>query len=60
MKRIHEGAAHRGIEILTSEASRTAQPFFENFGFVTVEQKSPVVRGVVVPNALMRKRLVRL
>lgn len=60
MRRIHELAAQRGIEILTSEVSRSAQPFFEKFGFVIVEQTSPIVRGVVVPNARMRKRLVRL
>ena len=33
-------------------------PFFHKFGFVIAEHRSPVVRGVVVPNALMRKQLV--
>jgi putative acetyltransferase len=40
---------------LTSDVSRTAQPFFERFGFVEIELRMPVIRGVEVPNALMRK-----
>ena len=43
------------ITELTSDVSRTAQPFFKSFGFEIIEQRSPLVRGVEVPNALMRK-----
>jgi len=57
MHRIHEVAAHKGIPLLSSDVSRTAQPFFLHFGFMIVEQRQPVMRGVVVPNALMEKRL---
>lgn len=57
MNRIHEAASTQGISVLTSDVSRTAQPFFAKFGFVIVEQRSPVVRGVMVPNALMRCEL---
>ena len=57
MNRIHQAANLQGIKVLTSDVSRTAQPFFQRFGFVIVEQRSPLVRGVVVPNALMRKEL---
>lgn len=57
METIHESARSRGIETLTSDVSRTAQPFFEHFGFEVIEQRSPRIRGVVVPNALMRKPL---
>ncbi len=57
MERIHEEAARVGLAELTSDVSRTAQPFFAHFGFQLVEQRFPVVRGVTVPNALMRKDL---
>jgi len=54
MQRIRSTASARGITVLTSHVSRTAQPFFARFGFFVVAHHSPVVRGVVVPNALMR------
>lgn len=57
MRRIHEAAQAQAISELTSNVSRTAQPLFERFGFVVVEHRSPVTRGVVVPNAFMRKSL---
>lgn len=57
MGAIHEKANSYRLETLTSDVSRTAQPFFEHFGFEVVEQRSPKIRGVVVPNALMRKAL---
>ena len=57
MRRIHEAALAQAIGELTSNVSRTAQPLFERFGFVVVEYRSPVTRGVVVPNALMKKTL---
>ncbi len=50
-------ALRMGLDELTSNVSRTAQPFFERFGFVVVEQRRPVIRGVELPNALMRKAL---
>ena len=57
MQRIHEEAAALGLTELSSDVSRTAQPFFLRHGFVVVEQRSPVRRGVVIPNALLRKSL---
>lgn len=39
---------------LSSDVSLTAQPFFARFGFEIVEQRCPVIRGVAIPNALMR------
>lgn len=57
MARIHEEAAELGLAELTSDVSRSAQAFFARHGFELVEQRSPVVRGVLIPNALMRKRL---
>jgi putative acetyltransferase len=59
MDRIHDKAARLGVTELTSDVSRTAQPFFARFGFGIVEQRFPVRQGVTIPNALMRKTLVR-
>jgi putative acetyltransferase len=53
MKRIFAQAMSAGIPSLTSHVSRTAQAFFARFGFVVVEERSPEVRGVIIPNALM-------
>ena len=50
-------AATLGLRELRSDVSRTAQPFFEKFGFCIIEERAPKVRGVVVPNAFMRKLL---
>jgi len=44
-----------GVTKLTSDVSKTAQPFFARFGFQIVEQRMPVVQGIEVPNARMRK-----
>ncbi len=57
MERIHAKAATLKLAELTSDVSRTAQPFFQRYGFEIVEQKMPVVRGVAMPNAGMRKAL---
>jgi putative acetyltransferase len=57
MRRLHDEAAVKGIHVLTSNVSRTAQPFFKHWGFSVVEERQPVVRGVVIPNALMKKEL---
>lgn len=57
METIHENAMSQRLDSLASDVSRTAQPFFAHFGFEVIEQRSPVIRGVVVPNALMRKTL---
>ena len=57
MQRIHEAARAQAIGELTSNVSRTAQPLFERFGFVVAEYRSPVTRGVVIPNAFMKKTL---
>ena len=57
MTRIHEEAALKGIRFLTSDVSRTAQPFFKYWGFSIVEERQVVRRGVVIPNAYMKKEL---
>jgi putative acetyltransferase len=55
---IHQEASRLGVVELTSDVSLTAQPFFEKFGFHIVERRLPELRGVVIPNARMRKGLV--
>jgi putative acetyltransferase len=55
MEIIHAEANRLQITELTSDVSKTAQPFFARFGFEVSEQRFPIVRGVLVPNALMRK-----
>jgi putative acetyltransferase len=57
MDHIQADALARGITTLTSDVSRTAQPFFAKFGFTVVEQRAPVIRGVTIPNAFMRKQI---
>lgn len=57
MKHILEEASLLGLTELASDVSRTAEGFFEKFGFRVVERRQPVVRGVVIPNALMRLEL---
>jgi len=59
MARIHEEAARLGLTELTSDVSRSAQPFYAHHGFEIVELRYPERRGVVIPNALMRKRITR-
>ncbi|HEV2701448.1 MAG TPA: GNAT family N-acetyltransferase [Steroidobacteraceae bacterium] len=55
MRRLFVEAETLGALTLTSDVSRTAQPFFEKFGFLVVELRYPECRGVVVPNAFMRR-----
>ncbi|MGI9211062.1 MAG: GNAT family N-acetyltransferase [Methylococcaceae bacterium] len=57
MEVLESEAKHLGVTELTSDVSRTAQPFFARFGFQIVEQRMPVVRGIEVPNARMCKFL---
>ncbi|GED22956.1 GNAT family N-acetyltransferase [Halomonas halmophila] len=57
MLSLHSEAISLGLTELTSDVSLTAQPFFEKFGFCIIERRAPELRGVVVPNALMRKVL---
>ncbi len=57
MRHILNEARSRGLSELTSDVSRTAQGFFSRFGFQIVEQRMPVRRGIVIPNALMRLAL---
>jgi putative acetyltransferase len=57
MQRIHEQAMSLDLTELTSHVSRTAEPFFVLHGFELVERRFPVLRGVTLHNALLRKVL---
>ncbi|WP_244883822.1 GNAT family N-acetyltransferase [Variovorax paradoxus] len=59
MARIHEEARSLGLAELTSDVSKTAEPFFALHGFHVVERRFPVLRGFTLQNALMRKVLAR-
>jgi putative acetyltransferase len=48
-------AAAEKIPEQSSDVSVTAQPFFQRFGFRVVEHRVAVMRGVALPNALMRR-----
>lgn len=58
MLRIHAQAAKLGLTQLTSDVSRTAEPFFRRHGFEVVARQFPVRRGVQLENARMRKALM--
>jgi putative acetyltransferase len=57
MHRIHNEATALRLSELTSDVSRTAEPFFVHYGFSVTERREPVLRGVIIPNAFMRKQL---
>lgn len=57
MSRIHDEAKLQGITELTADVSKTAEPFFLHCGFQVVERGFPILRGVTLQNALMRKNL---
>lgn len=55
MLAIEDEAKHRGLNTLSANVSKTAEPFFIRHGFYLVERGFPVRRGVILHNALMRK-----
>ena len=48
---------HQGMPELRADVSLTAEPFFSQSGFVVEVRQQVTVRGVVLANARMRKRL---
>jgi putative acetyltransferase len=55
MRFLLDKAVAENIPELSSDVSVTAQPFFARFGFRVVEHRVAVMRGVALPNALMRR-----
>lgn len=57
LRYVFDAAAERGIGELYADVSLTAEPFFARHGF-TVDSRNQVdVRGVLLDNASMRRRL---
>ena len=57
MQYLQQLARQRGLKEISADVSLNAQPFFLHSGFVLVRQQQPVIRGVALANAHMRKRL---
>jgi putative acetyltransferase len=57
MEQIFAHAESGDAPALTSHVSRTTQPFFAKFAFAVLQQRFLEVRGVVIPKALMSRRL---
>lgn len=55
MRHVHQVALAAGAVTLSADVSLSAQPFFRRCGFVVEREQEPVVRGVALRNALMRK-----
>jgi putative acetyltransferase len=60
MAAIHQRAHALGLTQLHAHVSRTAQPFFERFGFTVMALGAPVRQGVAIENARMQKALILL
>lgn len=58
MQHLLQQAKLHHMPLLFSNLSISAQPFFQHFDFVIVQQQMPVVRGVALSNALMHKVLL--
>ncbi|MDN3653035.1 GNAT family N-acetyltransferase [Thalassotalea ponticola] len=54
---IFKTAQHNGIRRVYSHVSITAKPFFEHFGFTQVKQQTVNIRGQVLTQYVMEKRL---
>lgn len=54
---IKQFARINNIELLTSEVSITAKPFFSSRGFSVIEEQSVIIKGVTLINYLVELRL---
>ena len=54
---LEQRSLDRATPSLSTNASITARPFFERYGFVVVAEQHPVSRGVRLTNYRMEKRL---
>lgn len=57
MRRLLAEAARLGLSELHAHVSLSAEAFFRSFGFEVIERRTPMRRGVLLSNALMRKTL---
>ncbi len=58
MHHLQEQAICRDILTLSAHVSLTAQPFFQRVGFVIEKEQYPIIRGIKLRNAVMRKALM--
>ncbi len=54
---VESAARAKNISRLYTEASITARPFFERWGFATLAEQQVEIRGVALTNYLMQKEL---
>jgi GNAT superfamily N-acetyltransferase len=54
---IEREAIKQGANILQSDVSKTAKPFFERMGFQTEREQTVVIAGIAINNFRMQKKL---
>lgn len=54
---IEQTARQNGLHELSADVSLNAQAFFAHFGFELQRRQTPVIRGIALKNARMRKTL---
>ncbi|RFZ92806.1 GNAT family N-acetyltransferase [Mucilaginibacter conchicola] len=57
LREIEQEAGRRGITRLTTDASKTARPVFEHFGFSVITEQTVMVDGVALNNFKMARSL---
>lgn len=57
MKHLLKTGRRYGLKRFYANVSITAKPFFQHYGFEVIRQQQKEVRGVVLTNFLMEKRL---
>jgi putative acetyltransferase len=58
LERVEAEARELGLDRLTTEASLTARPVFERYGFTVVARQEVAIRGQTLTNFRMSKRLL--
>ena len=58
LERIEEDVRTLGLHGIEAQASLHLQPLLSNRGYITLETRLPVVRGMALPCAWMRKVLI--
>lgn len=60
LRKLEEDARSLGLKEITTEASITAKPVGEKYGFEVIEEQKKVFKGVEFINYKMRKKLIYL
>ena len=56
--KLEEMAKNNGLDEMVTEASITAKPFFEKMGYVVVKEQQKDVRGIILTNYVMKKKVI--